>query len=307
MTRSIKPIFFLLFVHMTDVVSAGETARAIEVIRISNETLFFEITPDIGGRLLTFSRQGKENFLEVGEAAVRDNPDPHVDAMAENIGYFGHEMWVGPQSAWWTQQDINAERLAAKAVWPPDPYLVLGKNKIISQGTQQVTLQSPASPVSGVQLQKTYRLLTDQPDAIQLEVVAQNIRQQPVSWDIWFNTRVRPETKVYVPIKSEADVRIAPFPGDHLAPPAYRIEQGLFTFDPILPPTGKRLRRGKAFIQPSNGWMAGFYGDQLLIIQFELQARASIHPEQGQVELYLDYEPGNTATGLLEMEVHAPY
>jgi hypothetical protein len=52
--------------------------------------------------------------------------------------------------------------------------------------------------------------------------------------------------------------------------------------------------------------MAGFAGDQLFVIRFAHQDRSLIHPEQGQVELYLD-ETADPGKGLLEMEVHAPY
>ena len=52
--------------------------------------------------------------------------------------------------------------------------------------------------------------------------------------------------------------------------------------------------------------MAGFAHGQAFVIRFELQPRSPIHPQQGQVELYLDHGE-DIAAGLLEMEVHAPY
>jgi hypothetical protein len=42
----------------------------------------------------------------------------------------------------------------------------------------------------------------------------------------------------------------------------------------------------------------------LFIIEFDLQPRWAIHPDHGQVELYLDSNPDS---GLLELEVHSPY
>lgn len=66
-------------------------------------------------------------------------------------------------------------------------------------------------------------------------------------------------------------------------------------------------QRGKLLLQPSAGWMAGFAGGQVLVIRFMHQPLAAIHPEQGQVELYLDAPPQHPEQGLLEMEVHAPY
>jgi hypothetical protein len=53
--------------------------------------------------------------------------------------------------------------------------------------------------------------------------------------------------------------------------------------------------------------MAGFYKGQVLVIQFAHQPRTAIHPDQGQIELYNDWQPEAPDKGLMEMEVHAPY
>ena len=53
--------------------------------------------------------------------------------------------------------------------------------------------------------------------------------------------------------------------------------------------------------------MAGFRAGQVFVIRFDLQPRERIHPEHGQVELYLNWLPGDAAGSLLEMEVHGPY
>src|SRR5690606_39891516 len=89
-------------------------------------------------------------------------PIPRVSSTSGNIGYFGHEMWVGPQSAWWTQQTVNAERLAAKSVWPPDPFLVLSRHTIKQQNDAQILLQGPDSPISGIAFTKHYQLVKEQ-------------------------------------------------------------------------------------------------------------------------------------------------
>ena len=75
-----------------------------------------------------------------------------------------------------------------------------------------------------------------------------------------------------------------------------------------LPPgDGLQGRRGKVFIQPRAGWIAGFASGQALLIHFELEPLERIHPDQGQVELYLDWKPGQDDPGLMELEVHGPY
>jgi hypothetical protein len=107
---------------------------------------------------------------------------------------------------------------------------------------------------------------------------------------------------VYVPVAAAADVTLnkdAGGPGGSVL--GYTLADGVFSLDLPAGP-----RKGKVLIQPAAAWMAGFRGGQAFIVQFTLQARAAVHPDQGQVELYHDLQPGKPDQGLLEMEVHAP-
>lgn len=289
-----------LFALAASTILVCASARAgLPTHRLENGTVRATVTEAIGGRLLSFSLLGKPNFLLVNETA--GDPNASVDANSENVGFLGHETWAGPQSQWWTHQAVNPGRAQAKAPWPPDPYQVLAKYTLKRRSGSEVIMDSPASPVNGLQLRKRYALVEGKPSSLKLEVEATNTREQAIAWDIWFNTRVRPDTQVYVPVAAEQDVRMQPTAG--MAPPRYSLDEKLLSLDV----TPELARRGKLFIQPSAGWMAAFHGDQAFVIQFKLQPRSAIHPEQGQVELYHDLEPGEPAKGVLEMEVHAPY
>lgn len=280
------------------------TGLAVETVRLENTTIALEVTPQLGGRGLWFSLQGHGNLLKVG-ADVASQPEPEVSAMADDIGYLGHDVWLGPQSQWWRQQDANPVRRDAKANWPPDPYLAFAATRILERSGRRLMLEGVPSPVSGVQLRKTFALDPDRPDTVELQVQARNIRDTPVAWDLWFNTRVPSSTRVYVPVSAQQDVRVESITGRTIGPLLPRIGDGLFSFDHSPLPAGMTARRGKVFLQPSAGWMAGFAGDQLFVIRFPHQDRSLIHPEQGQVELYLNEAAGSE--GLLEMEVHGPY
>lgn len=277
----------------------------VERIILDNGIVAVEITPDIGGRLLSVHLSGQPNFLKTGAAVITD-PDPLVTPESNNIGYLGHEVWVGPQSEWWTHQLLNDERRARKAVWPPDPFLILAKNKVTEKKSQQVILRSPASPISGVAIQKTYSLVEGKPNQIQLDVAATNIRDTNVSWDIWFNTRVPYSSHVYVPVANESDARIEHFSDATYDGLTHNFSDGIFALENSNS-AQKQGRKGKIFIQPSQGWMAAFRDKQLLIIQFNLQPKNAIHPEQGQIELYQEFLHAEADEGLLELEVHAPY
>lgn len=293
-------IFFPMFLF-----SAVSAQAEISRVQLTNGTLVAEVTPDIGGRLLSVALVDQPNFLRVG-AAVLSEPNPEVTPNADNIAYLGHETWVGPQSQWWVHQMVNPERGAIKAVWPPDPFLILAKHTVREKNAHHLVIQSPNSPISGVALQKTFSLVDGKPNQLRLNVSAQNIRDSNVAWDIWFNTRVHHSTNVYVPVASMNDVRIEHFTDATYGPLEHNFNDGFFALENFSP-SAHQGRKGKVFIQPERGWMAAFRDQQVLIIQFALQPKSAIHPEQGQVELYQEFLNGSLDEGLLELEVHAPY
>ena len=293
-------IFYLMFAPA--VLSATDN---IKTIKLTNDAIELSLTPAIGGRLLSAHLVDKPNFLLLGDA-VNTQPDPAVTPSANNIPYLGHETWVGPQSQWWQHQSANEARRAAKAVWPPDPYLVLAKYKVVEQTPHKVVMQGPDSPVSGVALTKTYSLVDGNPHQIDLEATATNSRDTAVNWDLWFNTRVPYSTFVYVPVANMKDVRVEHFSDRTYDGLTHNVSNGLFALENTMP-TNKQGRKGKVFIQPAKGWLAAFRADQVLIIQFPLQPASAIHPEQGQIELYQEFLNAQLDQGLLELEVHAPY
>ena len=286
--------------------TAAAAASPLTTHTLDNGVVQATVTDAIGGRLLSFGLPGKPNFLKLDTSA--GDPAAKVDAAMDHMAYLGHENWVGPQSEWWTHQDVNPARAAAHAHWPPDPYLSQARYTITRADKSSLALASPASPVNGLQLDKRYSLVPDKPNSLQLDVGATNRREAQVAWDLWFNTRAHGDTRVYVPVAQRDDVRQQPVANKpDTVPLTWTLADGVFSLDMPAPGADGRHRNGKMLLQPSNGWMAGFHAGQALIIQFALQPRAAIHPEQGQVELYNDYLPDDMATSLLEMEVHAPY
>lgn len=298
-TFRIAPLALALF-------TTAALASPLPMHTLDNGTVQASVTDAIGGRLLSFALAGQPNFLKTDTAA--GDPAARIDAAMDNVPYFGLEIWAGPQKQWWSHQDVNPARAAAHASWPPDPYLSLARYTVTQEDRRSVTLASPASPVNGLQLDKRYRLVPGKPDSLQVEVSAANRRAAQVAWDIWFNARAHGDTRVYVPVATRDDVsQQAIKTSTDVVPLTWTLADGLFSIDMPAPGVDRRHRNGKMLLQPSSGWLAGFHGGQALIIQFALQPRAAIHPDQGQVELYNDYPPDDLDQGLLEMEVHAPY
>ena len=278
-------------------------AESPERLRLHTNEIELEATPALGGRVLHFSAKGLPNLIKIGDA-VRTQPSPEVSPEADDIGYLGHDVWLGPQSGWWSDQSVNPSRRAENAPWPPDPYLAFAITTVEAHSPRQLVLEGVDSPVTGVRLRKTFALDPKDPASVEVHVSARNIRDTPVSRDLWFNTRASAAMSVFVPAASAQEVRMDV--GNDMAAPVWQVENGVFSLLPAPVTDEKPQRRGKVFVQPSAGWMAAFSEEQVFIIRFEHRAREDIHPEHGQIELYLDHG-ADIASGLLELEVHAPF
>jgi len=284
---------------------AASAASSTERLRLDDGHLQVEVAPVLGGRIVHVSLPGRPNLLKVGEA-VATQPDPVPAADGDNIPYFGHELWTGPQSGWWLDQDVNPARRAAAAQWPPDPWLANARNRVVEQAPGHLALEGVASPVSGLQVRQSFRLPPDAPGTLELTAEAVNARDREVRRDLWFNTRLPAGSRVFAPVAGPEHARLRADVDDTYAGPVAWWRDGLYSLQLDPPPAGKTGRRGKIFIAPSAGWIAGFGAGQLLLIRFERQADEAIDPEHGQVELYLDWHHDDPAAGVLELEVHAP-
>ena len=296
----------MLLASCLPIAFAGDRDAGASRLRLADAGLVVEVSPRLGGRMLHLALPAAPNLLKVGDA-VAAQPDPRVDAEAGDIGYLGHQVWLGPQSHWWVHQQANPARRDAQAPWPPDPWLSYAATEVVGQAADRIELRGPPSPVSGVRMTYDYALPAGKPGTLETRASMRNIRTTPVSWDLWFNSRVPAYTRVYVPVASDADVRLRHDVDAGFDRLSGTTEGGFFTLDLEAPATGKQGRRGKVFIQPRAGWMAGFRAGQAFVIRFELQPRERIHPEHGQVELYFNWLPNDQAGSLLEMEVHGPY
>lgn len=285
--------------------TAPAVARADTVV-LENKKVEIAIMPELGGRVVGFSVPNKPNVLMVNKEKL-NQPVTNISPSTAFIEYFGHINWVSPQSQWWIRQNLDPEKKARGDFWPPDPFLVYGKNTVIERNKNLLRLAGIGSPVSGVQFLKQFKLVEKRPGTVDLHVSAVNVRDTDISWGIWFNTRVQPAAQVYVPIFTGRDVRIDNYNPKINIPADFKIADGFFSYTHGVVPTADKNVRSKAFIQPAQGWMAAFLEGQVFIIQFPLWAREKIHPEQGQVEIYHSYNRDHKNGGMLEMELHAPY
>lgn len=262
------------------------------------------VLPDVGGRIVSLCFNGSGNLLESNPSQWEEASRPEATPFnLEFKAYNGHEVWVGPQSQWWKLQDLNPEKRNSDLFWPPDPYISYGRFEAERVGEDKLLLHGPDSPLSGIRLTKSITI-TEGGEVV-VEAQAQNIRKEPVSWDLWMVTRVNGHNPNFVPAVS-ANVSVGAPTHPHQGHATFKVENGYFSFTPLQKDKEHAECTAKAFITPSRPFMATLSGQNLLVIEFEHHDPQTIHPEQREVEVY-SFATDRKETSLLEMEYHAPF
>lgn len=277
------------------------------VIYISNGGIKAGILTDVGGRIVSFQRINGENVLE-SDPSLWDEPTeqriiptPHT---LDFKAYNGHEVWVGPQSHWWKQQDLNEEKLSSALFWPPDPFISFGKYTILEQSEARIVLQSDISPISGIIITKEIKI--NEEGKLHFTATIQNKRSIAVSWDIWFVTRVNGHNPNFVPINSSEEVTLSEPSHPYQGRPRYKTEEGFFSFTPLDKDPNYEECTGKAFIRSNHPLIATVCGDELFVLQYTHHDAETIHPEQSEIELY-NFVHEKREMSLLELEYHSPF
>ena len=285
-----------------------QTTVQASVVTLTDGAIEVGVVPDLGGRVVFIRKPGTEGMI-LSDRKIWEDPSfvaPEVKNIPEFYPFNGITLWVGPQSAWWKDQSYAPELKERASVWPPDPFAEQGRFKILKQTKTSIEMLGPESPVTGLQLQKSVRILPG--GKVKLGFTATNIRKEPVWWDLWVNVRSTPHAMASVRVKSLDDVRIPDSVSDERDALSVSYENGLFSILPVMPSAGKKARGGKVFIIPETPEIVATYQDMRMTIAFEKVPVEQIHPEQAPVELYshLSALP-DPASELLELEFHGPY
>lgn len=275
------------------------------VMYIQNNQIKAGFLPDVGGRMVFFSSVNGENFL-YSDSVFWNEPESNRIEVKPNAPfkpYNGLITWVGPQSHWWTQQDILKNKKDRKDLWPPDPYLIYSNFKIIEKTDTSIVLEGPESPVSGLRLTKKFTLIGN---CLEIEVTGYNCRNTNVSWDLWSNARFDAFTRFRVPVKEEGILKMQEVESNRLEIMSYQLDNGYFTYLPSLPDDPAKMRISKAFLYPDEGRFLVEKPGFLLLIEFEKVPLEAIHPEQAWVEVYNSVDQSGISN-LLELEHHSAY
>jgi hypothetical protein len=166
-----------------------------QMITLSNGTVKIKVLSDVGGTMVYASLAGYGNILNSDSSQWNESPDerPSMDPSEPFKAYNGMTVWLSPQSEWWVKQDQYPELRENKSQWPPDPYLTCSAYKIITDKKDEITIESPKSPNTHIQLIKNFRL---DGNNIYITAIARNFSDDTISWGLWFNTRMNGWDKV---------------------------------------------------------------------------------------------------------------
>ena len=272
---------------------------------LENNIIKLGILAKAGGRIVLLQRENGRNILKTDSSYWNYKyEDPLEKRLYMNkLPFNGHIVWLGPQSEWWSRQDKNLELKNKQSRWPPDPYLTYSDYEIVEKTKNRITLDGPASEYTGVKLSKTIELLDN--GKISFTVTCENIRKQNVSWDLWMNTRVDGNNKVYVPVANQKDLNMEYRLEKGMEKMPYKIINGFFTFETKRPEKGIKKAHGKSFIYPCMDRIFSFTKNEMFVIQFKRYEKKLVHPEQGLIEIYNSVDDKDDA--LMELEYHTPY
>jgi hypothetical protein len=282
---------------------AGMDPALLEhLVIVQNGSLRVGILPSIGGRVVLLQMGNGPNLLHSNPQHWTPEARPDMEAAPTWKAFDGHIYWLSPQEGWWSQQEGWPELSGAN--WPPDPYLIYAPYEIRKRTSSSLTLISPPSPVSGIRMEKQVRVYS--PGEVRLTATMTNIREEPVTWGLWSNTRFSDSTPFAVacPGLKEDETRYDK-PGGMRG---IRSPDGLwYTFPQTIEKARPEANKAnKVFLaleeREIHAWPIP--GIRLRKVAGPVDP-GEIHSSQAPVEIYLQ-RGATPEEGLLELEFHGP-
>jgi hypothetical protein len=277
----------------------------MELIELTNGTVVVGVIPPLGGRVVLLKTAGGENLLDSDPKRWKP-PYPRPQLGTPFEPWNGRIVWVGPQTGFWSRQDLRPELQKAKAGWPPDPFNETGRFDVVEKTPTLLKLRGATSPVTGLAFEHEYEITGER--TVRMKTTATNGRATPVSWDLWPNTRVRPEGTPYADLDPLQMLRMDGPRLDDADAGAYpsEVRGNWLTLAPgRKPESGRKRLWAKAYVRPAHGLIAYFLGQQLLVIRAPIVPRGKLHGEQAFIEIYRG--AGKGVDTILELEMHGPH
>lgn len=154
---------------------------------------------------MLFRRTSGENVIHSYPKhwALKDKEITAADYKSEFTEYQGHIVWVGQIDRWWSETKLKPPGTG----FYPDPYLIYDRCKVLEHSEKKLVLQGNVSPLNGMAMQKTFELIGD--GKVRITISVTNKSQRPVRWNIWSNTRFKPDGKSWFEVGNRGNIQLA--------------------------------------------------------------------------------------------------
>lgn len=274
-------------------ISATNTPAYSQLVTLENAQAYAVIAPHAGGRIVAYGPVGGPNLL-LGDPEALANAEkvPEPETASGYAPFHGHIYWVSPQAAW---VQAGGER----NVWPPDPWLIYGRDQIMLRTDTHLVLKGTTSPRAGVRIDKEFRLHSD--GSLHLTATLHPTGPEPVEWAIWSNTRLPIESRLEVPSAGDGEARYSHQPAQDDTQPWRLVTEG----------TNRRLDlsnagqvHGKAHLPTAKQEVSATRSGWTLVKRAITPVSPTrIPPGHAPVEIFATKEL-NPALNFLEVEFH---
>lgn len=285
---------------------AQKDTSGLTVLEYAGTTLGVKL--DAGGRAMLLRRGDSGNML-YSEPALWAVEPPQPRPSSEWRAFNGHMTWIAPQQQFWARQDLLPDRRDGAADWPPDPYIIFGRFRVLEKAVDHLLIEGQDSPVSGVRLRKEFVITAD--GGVIHRVWARNISGREITLNLWSNTRVRGDWLGLARVTAEDMLTVQHRNWEPLEKRMlnWDVIDGWFHFVPVPFadfPAGVVSINAKVMLNPSQGLIVAVGAAAALVKRFALPGADNLYPGQGQVEIFQEVST-NPDRNVTELEFYGRY
>lgn len=258
---------------ITGTESAFEHPAADDVITLANDQVYLAISPQLG-RVVAFGPTGGDNLLWVADEEQR-NPGKRGWS-----NYGGDKVWPSPQGDWPKSHGRS---------WPPTPGIDGPAWSLINQTGNTITLQSPISPVLGVQVTRVITLSSDSPK-VTIHNTVKRVAPSDHRVHVWTVTQINmPDYCLINFIASQADgvndlTYFSSKPKPATVAAANKVDSDVYRYD--MPDKGGHK------IGSYGTWCAGVFPNLIFAQSIapitQAEADKKNYPDSSNVQIYND-------------------
>ena len=265
---------------------------------IQNDHIKIGILGKAGGRIVALHYQNSDNLIYADKQMWSQPAWTEITITPRRWGvypgYYGHSMWIGPQDQWYNQQELYP--YMHNKTWPPDKHLNVTQYTVLNQEKDRIALLSPASPISGLSLQKNYKV---DGQTVSIDVQAKNTGDKVYTWNLWSLLRMPTKAAVWIHPGDKQRIEKNKHDGTDLI---MRSHQGWQYLDRST--YSEASRCGKLFSDCQTPVIVAFSAQHCIIISFNKIKQANLPKAHQNIEIFEASHKDPSKKSFIELEHH---